>query len=869
MELVAGGTLEAKVREAGPLPVGQAVDAILQIINGLEAAQKLGVLHRDIKASNCFLDASGAVKVGDFGLSVSTATKTDLKLTTTGSFLGTPSYASPEQLRGQEMDVRSDIYSVGVTLFYILTGKIPFEADSFVQLIAAVLEQPTPSASQLRKEVPRELAAVVSRCLEKQPAKRFQNYKELRTALQPFTSDAPIAAGIPIRILAGIIDSCVLFCVSLFQMAIASTLGANPFDPDFMGSALQMKIYAISALWTIAYFAISESFWGATVGKALCGIRVIDAKRGYPSLIAAFIRAAIYYVAPCLPTWILLGFRPPVTGANSLNLFPIVLALALYPMLALLFCTARRRNGNAALQDLASGTRVILKPESDARPNGDHASIPTTAEIATTEKIGPYRIVRKLDHDWQVGHDDKLGRNVWIRRCKPDAASFSTLSGNVARPGRLRWLGGKRDASESWDAFEEAPGASFRDVITQPRNWDSVRYWLTDLAQELAASERDGTTPKILSLDRVWITTDNRAKLLDYPVPGTKSIEYPICPSPESTMDDRSRQFLWTVAASALSGKALDADTAKGMQIDAPLPLHARDLLSGLRQLPPPQVTAAALRDVLKKHVRVTRLRRIALLFACCIFPLFTGLFPLMMMQLSRQWEASMPNIAMIHALMFRYADIPIMTTSRPKLSPQLKDAIEIVIASKYASDINNPQIWNSFYTQSTLPQWEREAAQRIINERKPASGEELAKAEAEVDAYLKKNPPKDALRQLNPFFFFLSIFIATLLIYVAFPAFLAAIGFRGGLLLAILGLVIVDRAGRPAARWRVAVRSIFAWSIAPLMLMLAVVLIPSLGQGLAAALALILYFGICLASALIPHRGIPDRLAGTYLVMR
>src|SRR5258708_11027983 len=121
MAWVAGGTLRDRVVRDGPLPVAEAVNAVLQIIAGLEAALQLGILHRDIKPSNCFVDSDGTVKVGDFGLSISTAVRTESNLTQTGAMFGTPGFSSPEQLRGDELTVRSDIYAVGVTLYYLLT----------------------------------------------------------------------------------------------------------------------------------------------------------------------------------------------------------------------------------------------------------------------------------------------------------------------------------------------------------------------------------------------------------------------------------------------------------------------------------------------------------------------------------------------------------------------------------------------------------------------------------------------------------------------------------------------------------------------------------------------------------------------------
>ena len=206
MELVPGGTLEERVLREGPLPVGEAVDAILQVIDGLEAAEAGGVLHRDVKAANCFVDREGTVKVGDFGLSISTSLRGDSNVTGDGTFLGTPAFSSPEQLRGDELDVRSDIYAVGVTLYYLLTGRMPFKADNLVRLIATVLEHPPKSPAELRPDIPKGLARAVLRCLQKQPAARFRTYDELRQALAPFSSAAPTPAALGLRLGAGIVD---------------------------------------------------------------------------------------------------------------------------------------------------------------------------------------------------------------------------------------------------------------------------------------------------------------------------------------------------------------------------------------------------------------------------------------------------------------------------------------------------------------------------------------------------------------------------------------------------------------------------------------------------------------------------------------
>ncbi|MGB0581033.1 MAG: serine/threonine-protein kinase [Limisphaerales bacterium] len=172
MELVHEGTLKDVVRKRGPLPVGEAVEQMLQVIAGLEAANVTGVLHRDIKPGNCFVGADGTVKVGDFGLSISTLARPESMVTTAGSVLGTPGLASPEQLRGEELDVRSDIYSVGATLYHLLTGRLPFNAEDLVQLIANVLDQPPKSPADHRPDLPAGLVRVILRCLAKDRGQR-------------------------------------------------------------------------------------------------------------------------------------------------------------------------------------------------------------------------------------------------------------------------------------------------------------------------------------------------------------------------------------------------------------------------------------------------------------------------------------------------------------------------------------------------------------------------------------------------------------------------------------------------------------------------------------------------------------------------
>ena len=129
MELMPGRTLKDLVDANGPLPVNDAIASILDALDGLAEAHRLGIIHRDVKPSNCFLTTDDRVKVGDFGLSKSLDTA-DQHITQTGTFLGTVLFASPEQIRGEPLDYASDIYSLCATLYFLLCGEAPYHHES-------------------------------------------------------------------------------------------------------------------------------------------------------------------------------------------------------------------------------------------------------------------------------------------------------------------------------------------------------------------------------------------------------------------------------------------------------------------------------------------------------------------------------------------------------------------------------------------------------------------------------------------------------------------------------------------------------------------------------------------------------------------
>ncbi|MEO0663784.1 MAG: serine/threonine-protein kinase, partial [Planctomycetota bacterium] len=220
MEVAGGGTLGDRLAARGPFGVAEAVDAILDVIAGLESAAAGGVLHRDVKPTNCFVDPDGTVKVGDYGLSVSTLTRDDSLVTASGAIMGTPAFASPEQLRGDPLDVRADVYSVGATLHALLTGKPPIGGDNVVQVVANAMHQAPSPLRESRADVPAGLERVVLRCLAKAADDRYADHASLRDALLPFSSRVPEPASMKQRAAAGWVDYLAAFLVPYVVLMI-------------------------------------------------------------------------------------------------------------------------------------------------------------------------------------------------------------------------------------------------------------------------------------------------------------------------------------------------------------------------------------------------------------------------------------------------------------------------------------------------------------------------------------------------------------------------------------------------------------------------------------------------------------------------
>ncbi|WP_437684750.1 serine/threonine-protein kinase [Sorangium sp. So ce176] len=193
MEYLSGSDLADALRAGGRMPPQAAVEYVLQACEALAEAHAAGIVHRDLKPANLFLtrraDGSPCVKVLDFGISKVAPSGSDPRITDTTAVMGSPLYMSPEQLKSsRDVDARTDIWSLGVILFELLAGEPPFDGATMPQLCVAIMQGVPRPLAALRADVPPGLEAVILRCLEKTPERRFRDVGELAAALAPFAS---------------------------------------------------------------------------------------------------------------------------------------------------------------------------------------------------------------------------------------------------------------------------------------------------------------------------------------------------------------------------------------------------------------------------------------------------------------------------------------------------------------------------------------------------------------------------------------------------------------------------------------------------------------------------------------------------------
>ena len=232
MELLRGRSLASRLAD-GALPYAEAFAILVEVCDALFAAHAEGIVHRDLKPDNIFLAESKSgertVKLLDFGIAkLLHSDETAQAQTRTGQPIGTPLFMSPEQCLGRDVDARTDIYALGVILFEVVTGKLPFPGPSYIETVNGHLSQPPPKPGELA-EVPRALEALILRCLEKDPARRPQTARELSIALQAVARAMGTEPGLRSEDAAGVPASASATPVRRAPKAAAATGARSPF----------------------------------------------------------------------------------------------------------------------------------------------------------------------------------------------------------------------------------------------------------------------------------------------------------------------------------------------------------------------------------------------------------------------------------------------------------------------------------------------------------------------------------------------------------------------------------------------------------------------------------------------------------------
>jgi len=857
MELAEGGTLRDELKRCGTMPVRGAVDAILGVLDGLEAAHAKGILHRDMKPTNCFVTREGHAIVGDYGLSISQTNNLadGEQLTRSGMVMGSPAFSPPEQLRAQPLDLRADIYSTGGTLFYLLTGKAPVDRTTPVETVAAVLEGKIPNVRTLRAEVPEDLAAVIARCLAADVTKRPANYAELRLALLPFSSQMPEPAPLGTRFAAGFIDIIITMAVVFPLITLLPTMIHAWGVADAAGND-SLWVSAIDFLLPLGFYLFCESRWGATPGKWLMGITVADLRGGIPSWRQALGRALLYVGIPAAAQHLTAQvFRDAVSPDLSAAIM-VLIVVVISNMQLLLFIPAVRRRDRAAWHDVITRTRVVLVRQVLERMR----TVDVLADEVANEtgQWGPFEGIARRADGSHLARDPMLRRMVMLTPCdREDVTSAERRC--CSRASRLRWLQAVTDASGAkWDTWQAPAGAPLLHAIEKSSpSWPHTLSWLRHLSEELSAAEKDSTMPATLSLAQVWITTDGRAILLDQVWPAVPSNEAAI---PTATAPEQAAQTLLHRIAS------LCPPTTR--------PLHADALVAGLAAASFERlshVSGNVMHLSQQKHAVSTRSRTTAL-FGPMLFTIGMLAFFMMMTQrwVESAWTTSYPGQPILPEIIKMYAHT--IEPDTQDMPVDLKDSIRRHLAGHYAAFFtkNAPPLPET----AILPERHRETLRKILDSTPPPSATELETADAAVRAALPRfqslHPEHSAQMNLVK-----AVPAASfgMLIALMLWQFISILAVGSPLQMRFSGIAAVTERDRPATRLRMLWRWAIGWSV--LLLIVTVQIVRPMGG--VDAIRMLPEFAqiwvpvilILAIIALLPRRSLVDRLAGTWLVAR
>lgn len=900
MELMPGKTLKDLVDFSGPLSSVQAITRILDVIDGLREAHRMGVIHRDVKPSNCFITRDDRVKVGDFGLSkslVSNGGGDDHQLTQSGAFLGTILFAPPEQIRGEPVGYDSDIYAICATLYFLLTGRAPHQHESATAAVAKVISEPVLPVRRLVPKVSPELDRIILRGLERERERRWQSLDDLREALQALLPANQRPAHRRSLALAYMIDVLIL---QLPAISLDWFLHWQMLWPFWASGTL---VSIADFLVALVYFGLLEGYYGWTAGKRLVGLRVTRLhETGSPGIPAGLLRSTVFH-AILFATLIGMGWvvSPPDAGA-SLRLVGGIIALAGLTGLAVQL--RADRFGHRGLHDRISRSRTVQRPRpvrhrllQSRYPNPLDQICPSVTPLPTD--IGGFTIKGKVcDHpdggELWIAEDRGLGRKVLIHvfaagRALPDAADLP-----MARPARLRGVGygtlAWRGTERVWVAYVAPHGAPLLDVITpaQPLSWAETRPILEQLTDELLAEPAEQFHEPKHDLAQLWVEPGGRLQLLDFDIPtGSAPSVDPTHPEEPAIRPLPPIPFLRQVTTLALEGQPRSG----GGPVQAPIPPHAAQItdhlfdddatgysdLGSLRQDLmenhdyPAQVTAT---------MRGAQLGAQAAMLAVGLLVMFhiTGLFTfgLAVFSAAQVWGPVEVRDAVADPVrrqiaLTRLRQLPDDDPLRVRLEP-------LLMSHSADETVHRLNAWltvrqaNLELHRGRLLEIEQNMLRRLENvivEGQPDASSAAFQENADIYlafAYGKRDEPPMEFRK--------GAAMIAALVVLAVPLMWAvfAFVFRGGLAMSLASITLVRQDGRLAGRWLCAARELLIWF--PIVALLLGSLWVQASQPdarelrvglLLAALALLpLYVLIALRN---PERGPQDKILGTYLV--
>ena len=423
MEYVEGATLSARLA-AGPIPYADTAAYIDQVLSALSYAHSKGVVHRDIKPANMIVTAMHVTKLMDFGIARSTSN--DMGLTMTGTTLGSVAYMSPEQVRCEPIDARSDLYSIGVSLYEMVTGQRPYVSDNNFEVMQAHLQIPPTEPKDVKLDVPPQLSQLIMMAMAKDPAQRFQTADAFRAALQ---SVAPLL-GPP---------------TPAIPVAPPSPTITAEFTPVPHAPATPRSITARPASRPItAVPAVPPGAGQPTPSRAVTA-RPAAAP---PVPHAPPVPLAAYTPAPTIPAGAAAGAVAPPPAKKSKAVLVVVCVVFAFLFIAGIFATFMRSHGNDSGGDTSAGA-VKPSPDTPEKPDAPEAKDSAEKKDAKddgdniTKDPAAAAVLKALPckvEDWQCwakladaenAKTKSAAKNALAKNVKPSAPGAPPANGGV------------------------------------------------------------------------------------------------------------------------------------------------------------------------------------------------------------------------------------------------------------------------------------------------------------------------------------------------------------------------------------------------------------------------------------------------------